>query len=99
MKSITGFTAEDITTLRQLIGAYVWERTNKKLTWVDTEHKLVLAARMTTQHHGWEISVSESDLVPVQEWCEKNNCGKRISFDQFRFRSKKEMTLFLLRWT
>jgi hypothetical protein len=40
----------------------------------------------------------EEHLIPVQKWCEENNCGVRMSFDRFRFRNQKEITMFLLRW-
>jgi len=96
MKSNVGFVAVELAKVQPM--AFVDVDMQKKLTWISTESKLILAARMTTQYRGWEISASESDLDPVQEWCEQNNCGKRISFDQFRFRSKKEITMFLLRW-
>jgi len=94
MKSNTGFVAVEVAKVQPM--AFVNFDMEKKLTWISTESKLVLAARM--QYQDWGISASESDLDPVQEWCEQNNCGKRISFDQFRFRSKKEITMFLLRW-
>lgn len=97
MKSNLGFIAADLAKIQPM--AFVWKDMEKKLTWISTESKLVLAARMTTLHYNWEISASEFDLDPVQVWCEKNNCGKRISFDQFRFRNKKEVTMFLLRWS
>jgi hypothetical protein len=44
------------------------------------------------------LGLRETDMDPVQLWCEEHDCGKRMSFDTFCFRSKKEMTMFLLRW-
>lgn len=43
--------------------------------------------------------LSEHMLIPVQDWCVENNCGERMGFDLFRFKNKKEVTMFLLRWT
>lgn len=48
---------------------------------------------------GFETGISEGDMDPVQAWCEANNCGVRISFDTFRFRNQREITMFLLRWS
>ena len=42
--------------------------------------------------------VTEADLDQVGAWCQDNNCGQRMSFDQFRFRTEAEVTAFLLRW-
>jgi hypothetical protein len=43
--------------------------------------------------------LSEEDMKQVWEWCSRNNCGTRMSFDTFKFRSKKHITMFLLRWS
>lgn len=40
----------------------------------------------------------EADLIPVQEWCEQNKCGTRMSFDLWRFNTEAEITTFLLKW-
>lgn len=71
----------------------------RKITWISAEGRNTLAARVETEPYQWLAGVSEHDIDPVQQWCEDNNCGKRISFDTFRFRNKKEITMFLLRWS
>jgi hypothetical protein len=71
---------------------------SKKIKWVSAEGRLRLAARVEIQPRGWEVGLSEDDLWPIHEWCLKNHCGRRMSFDIFQFKSKKEMTMFLLRW-
>jgi hypothetical protein len=43
--------------------------------------------------------LSEHMLIPVQEWCQENNCGRRMSFDLWQFRDQEEVTAFLLKWT
>jgi len=47
----------------------------------------------------WGEGLNELDMEPIQAWCEKNNCGTRMSFDTFRFRNDDEITMFLLRWS
>ena len=38
-------------------------------------------------------------LTDMITWCEQNNCGRRISYDMFTFKNRKEMMLFMLRWS
>ena len=75
----------------------------KKFYWVDTARRCSLSARVQVQAHDSELSyytgINESDMEPIQEWCQKNNCGKRTSFDTFQFKNKAQMTMFLLRWS
>lgn len=47
----------------------------------------------------FEIGIKESDMDPIQKWCQDSNCGKRISFDMFQFKTDKQITMFLLRWS
>lgn len=74
---------------------------DRKISWISAEGRNTLAARVESSNSAfrWLVGVSEHDIDPVQEWCEQNNCGKRTSFDTFRFRNKREMTMFLLRWS
>lgn len=43
--------------------------------------------------------LDESDMEPIQKWCTDHNCGVRTSFDTFKFKSKKDITMFLLTWS
>jgi hypothetical protein len=63
-----------------------------KLTWIDSARRFVLVGRF--------VGVNDADqqLKQVQDWCQENNCGCRISYDMFRFKNKKEISFFLLRW-
>jgi len=70
----------------------------KKFIWVETAQRNCLSARVSVQPRGYETGLSDGDLDPVQQWCEENNCGRRTSFDTFKFKNKQEMTVFLLRW-
>jgi hypothetical protein len=73
--------------------------TPKRIKWVKTARKCSLSARVEVQPRGWEVGISDNDMLPIQEWCLKNHCGRRVSFDTFQFKSKKEMIMFLLRWS
>ncbi len=70
----------------------------KEIFWVDTARRLTLAARVRKTPEGWDLGISEQDIMPIVEWCHEHNCGVRTSFDMIKFRNKKEMTMFLLRW-
>ena len=45
-----------------------------------------------------DFSLGEGDMDPIQKWCNEQNCGTRMAFDMFRFKSQKEITMFLLKW-
>jgi hypothetical protein len=72
----------------------------RKIIWITALYPYILTARVEPGPAvaGVPMGVSEHDMDPVQAWCEEHHCGKRVSFDQFRFRSKREVTMFLLRW-
>jgi hypothetical protein len=72
---------------------------DKKIKWIQSEGRLRLAARAEIQPRGWEVGLTQAEMDAVHEWCQAHNCGKRTSFDTFQFRSKKEMTMFLLKWS
>jgi uncharacterized protein YbdZ (MbtH family) len=71
---------------------------DKKIFWVESARRFSLAARAEIQPRGWEVGLTETEMNAVQDWVEEHNCGRRISFDTFQFKNKKEMTMFLLRW-
>ena len=80
----------------------IWVRpimSDRKLKWISTSRRLSLSARVEISPENWEIGISELDIIPIQKWCEENNCGVRTSFDTFKFKNKKQITLFLLRWS
>lgn len=85
-KKITGFWLDEITAMK------------KKIKWITTARRLTLAARVEIQPRGFEVGINEDDMDPIQQWCEEHNCGVRTSFDMIKFKNKKEMTMFLLRW-
>lgn len=70
----------------------------KEIIWVEAARKNSLSARLRIMPRGWEIGLNESDMDPIQQWCDEHHCGCRVSFDTFQFKNKNEMTMFLLRW-
>ena len=46
-----------------------------------------------------QYGLDESDMDPIHDWCKKNKCGIRMSFDMWRFKTPEEMTMFLLKWS
>jgi hypothetical protein len=43
---------------------------------------------------------SEEDMDPIQHWCWTNMpTVKRMSFDTFLFKSEKQITMFLMKWS
>ena len=45
------------------------------------------------------FGLNENDMDPIQDWTKQSNCGVRTSFDTFKFRNEKQITMFLLRWS
>lgn len=72
-----------------------------KLVWIrDETNPLILWARMQYDHGAVTTTGMRSDhLDPIQEWCMHNKCGRRTSFEMFRFRNEAELAMFLLKWS
>ena len=72
----------------------------KRIVWMQGQREyLTLIARVYYEHGAvTPTGLADFDLDPVQQWCKENRCGIRISFDEFRFNTKKEMSFFLLKW-
>ncbi len=85
-------------TYSKWLNAMMNEIQKKEIFWVDTARRLTLSARVRKSPEGWDLGISEQDMEPIVEWCQQHNCGIRTSFDMIRFKNKKEMTMFLLRW-
>ena len=47
---------------------------------------------------GFERGLNETDMNPVQAWCEECCCGERMSFNVWKFASEKHITMFLMKW-
>jgi hypothetical protein len=76
---------------------------SKKIVWVESKPFTLTAG--SNNFHSARITrdvifgLTESDMDPIQTWCEQTGIGKRTSFDTFRFRNQADMSLFLLRWS
>jgi hypothetical protein len=51
------------------------------------------------QPRGFERGLRESDMDPVQAWADECRCGKRMSFNVWKFKNEKQITMFLIRWS
>ncbi len=69
-----------------------------KLVWKEFKPKVLIVYAKYDHGAVTPTGLREEHLLPVQEWCEANNCGTRISFDMWKFKNKKEITAFLLKW-
>jgi len=47
---------------------------------------------------GFERGLNESDMDPVQAWSTECNCGTRMSFNVWKFKNEKHITMFLMKW-
>jgi hypothetical protein len=47
---------------------------------------------------GFERGLNESDMDPIQSWSQDSNCGVRMSFNVWKFKSEKHITMFLIKW-
>ena len=50
------------------------------------------------QPRGFERGLNESDMDPIQVWADECNCGKRMSFNVWKFKDEKHITMFLMKW-
>jgi hypothetical protein len=70
-----------------------WERVDRKGVWI----RLTGSAKPYPSYPD-HTSFTEDDAVAIQQWCDVNVCGRRMSFDMWQFRNEQELVLFLLRW-
>lgn len=69
-----------------------------KIIWYQLPGRKLKASWLPTARK-FEVGLKESDMDPIQKWCQDSNCGLRLSFDTFQFASDKQITMFLLRWS
>ena len=48
---------------------------------------------------GYERGLNESDMDPIQAWSVECRCGTRMSFNVWKFKNEKQITMFLIRWS
>ena len=92
LMQITGYSAHTV---------WIDEMTDVKvkIKWEQFKPNWLRATSDEVLPRGRVWGLNEYDLDPIQYWCKEHNCGTRMSFDMFKFRNKKEITMFLLRWS
>jgi len=71
------------------------KKRDKKILWQRLPGRKLKAYHDGTANFGF----NESDMDPIQEWCNKNiPTARRLSFDTWIFKSEKQITMFLMRW-
>jgi len=68
-----------------------------KIRWIRDGKEL--RASLPVAPRGFETFLREEDFIPIQKWCEETGCGRRMSFDTFRFKKREDITMFLMRWS
>jgi hypothetical protein len=48
---------------------------------------------------GFERGLNEDDMDPIQAWTTECNCGTRTSFNVWKFKNEKQITMFLIKWS
>jgi hypothetical protein len=73
----------------------------KDLSWVSNGRRCSVSARKIVHSAEYELltGIGEDEMRIIQLWCEQNQCGRRVSFDTFQFRNKKDLAFFLLKWS
>ena len=69
----------------------------KKIKWLREGKQL--RATVPVAPRGFESYLREEDMDPIQAWCEQVGYGRRMSFDTFKFKTRAEITAFLLKWS
>ena len=104
---MTGFNSKRAMAIGRQTGNSEFNQTMQKFYDMQSSPKIIwhqlpgrkLKATWLPQARGFEMGLKESDMDPIQKWCQDSNCGKRISFDMFQFKTDKQITMFLLRWS
>lgn len=50
------------------------------------------------QPRGFERGLREDEMEAVQAWSDECNCGTRMSFNVWKFKNEKHITMFLMKW-
>ncbi len=55
------------------------------------------------RNRNWVVTVkgqiNDEAVKEMGEWCLDSETGRRMSYDQFHFRTKEEAVVFFLKWT
>jgi hypothetical protein len=71
-----------------------------KIIWTESKTvPLSLTARTEIfPDAGVMAGLREKDMQQIADWVNETSIGRRTSFDTFKFRSRTDMSMFLLRW-
>jgi hypothetical protein len=73
-----------------------------KLHWTQSpKGPLILQAEMLQSDiNKYDMEyINEVDMRTVSDWCDEHNCGMRISFGLFQFKTESQRTMFLMKWS
>jgi len=68
------------------------------IKWQPVGDELILVAIQVEIGNLHARGLEEDDLKPIQQWSKQTGCGKRTSFDVWKFHDEQEMMMFRLRW-
>ena len=68
------------------------------IKWQPVGDELILIAVQVEIGNQHARGLEEDDLKPIQEWSGQTGCGKRTSFDVWRFDTEADLAMFRLRW-
>jgi len=68
------------------------------IKWQPVGDELILVAIQVEIGNQHARGLEEDDLKPIQEWSAQTGCGKRTSFDVWKFTNEAELAMFRLRW-
>ena len=88
-----------VNSLLQNFYAHMREQYMPKIKWQRLPGLKLQAYTDDVAPRGFERGLNESDMNPVQAWCEECHCGERISFNVWKFTSEKHITMFLMKWS
>ena len=71
---------------------------NPKIKWQRLPGLKLQAYKDDVATRGFERGLNETDMDPIQAWTDKCNCGTRMSFNVWKFKNEKHITMFLMKW-
>ena len=74
------------------------EQYKPKITWQRLPGLKLQAYIDDVAPRGFERGLNETDMDPIQAWTTECNCGTRMSFNVWKFKNEKQITMFVLRW-
>ena len=82
--------------LEMVVAKMTASRRQKKVLW-----QRLPGLKLKAYHDGSaNFGFSEEDMDPIQHWCWANMpTVKRMSFDTWLFKSEKQITMFLMKWS